>query len=174
MMTEEASKNSLKGRSQLKLWGKKRLKEEVVDLRTLLVDCAQALAEDNHLLASELLSKIRRHSSVDGDFTQRLAFYLVDGLHALLAGIESQVYRTLMARRTSSTDWLEAHSLSLVACPFDRASYHFANQTIMDVLQGQPRVHIVDFGICFGFQWPSLIQRFGQREEGGLSFRSQV
>lgn len=172
MMTEEASKNSLKGQSQLKLWGKKRLKEEVVDLRSLLVDCAQAVAEDNHLLASELLSKIRRYSSADGDFTKRLAFYLVDGLQARLAGIESQVYRTLMARQASSTDWLEAYSLSLAACPFDKGIVPLCQPNYYGCLTRTTKgAHRRFWHMLRHFQWPSLIQRFGQREEGSPELR---
>ena len=50
-------------------------------------------------------------------------------------------------------------------------SYYFANQAILDVSKGQPRVHIVDFGIDFGFQWPLMIQRFAQQEEGAPKLR---
>ncbi|VAH00594.1 unnamed protein product [Triticum turgidum subsp. durum] len=172
-MAGEGNKNSLKSRSKghQKLWVRKQPRKELVDLRTLLIHCAEAVAKDNHLLANDLLKKIRRHSSADGDCTQRLAFYLVDGLEARLAGIGSHVYRNLVERRTNTTDWLEAYSLLLEACPFKRVSYNFANQTILDVSQRQPRVHIVDFGISFGFQWPSMIQRFAQREEGAPKLR---
>ena len=143
----------------------------MVDLRTLLVNCAQAVAEHDHLVASELLKKIRQHSSADGDCTQRLAFYLADGLRARLAGTGSQVYRNLMERRTSTADLLEAYSLFLAAFPFGRASYYFANQAILDVSQGRPRVHIIDFGIGFRFQWPLMIQRFAKQEEGAPKLR---
>ncbi|XBJ06879.1 hypothetical protein VPH35_012469 [Triticum aestivum] len=172
-MAGEGNKNSLKSRrkGRQKLWVRKQPRKELVDLRTLLIHCAEAVAKDNHLLANDLLKKIRRHSSADGDCTQRLAFYLVDGLEARLAGIGSQVYRNLVERRTNTTDWVEAYSLLLEACPFKRVSYNFANQTILDVSQRQPRVHIVDFGISFGFQWPSMIQRFAQREEGAPKLR---
>ncbi|KAI5021080.1 hypothetical protein ZWY2020_054490 [Hordeum vulgare] len=171
-MAETGEKNSLKGRSKghRKLWARNQPREGLVDLRILLVQCAQAVAEGNHLLASDLLKKIRQHSSADGDCNQRLAFYLVDGLEARLAGIGVQVYRNLMERRTSTTDWLR-HSLLLAACPFKRAAYYFANQTILDVSQRQPRVHIVDFGISFGFQWPLMIQRFAEREGGAPNLR---
>uniref|UniRef100_A0A0D9WBY2 Uncharacterized protein n=1 Tax=Leersia perrieri TaxID=77586 RepID=A0A0D9WBY2_9ORYZ len=165
IMVKETSKNSLNGQnkgSQRKLRGKKQLKKDVVDLRSLLIQCAQAVAADDRILASELVKKIRQHSSADGDSNQRLAFYLVDGLDARLAGIGSQVHRKLMARRISTENMLKAYSLYLSACPFERASFAFANQTILDASKGQqPRkVHIVDFGICTGFQWPSLIQQF--------------
>ncbi|XBJ06890.1 hypothetical protein VPH35_012480 [Triticum aestivum] len=172
-LVEEGNKNSLKGRSKgrQKLWQRKQPRTELVDLKTLLINCAQAVAEDNHLLASELLKKIRQHSSADGDCTQRLTFYLADGLEARLAGIGGQVYRSLMERRTSTTDWLDAHSLFIATCPFDRTSYYFANQAILDASQGKSRVHIVDFGIGFGFQWPLMIQKFAQQEEGAPKLR---
>ncbi|KAF6992998.1 hypothetical protein CFC21_009946 [Triticum aestivum] len=172
-MAEEGNKNSQKGRSKgcRKLWARKQPRKELVDLRTLLVHCAQAVAQDNHLLASELLKKIRQHSSADGDCTQRLAFYLADGLEARFGGIGSHVYGNLMERRTSAADWFEAYRLFIAACPFIRASYYFANQTILDVSQRQPRVHIVDFGIDFGFQWPLMIQKLAQREEGAPKLR---
>ncbi|KAF6993001.1 hypothetical protein CFC21_009949 [Triticum aestivum] len=172
-MAGEGNNNSLKGRSKgrLKLWQRKQPRRELVDLRNLLINCAEAVAEGNHLLASEILKKIGQHSSPDGTCTQRLAFYLVDGLEAHLAGTRSQVYQNLMERRTSTTDWLEAYSLFIASCPFDRASYHFANQAILDVSQGHPRVHIIDFGIGFGFQRPLMIQRFAKQEEGAPKLR---
>ncbi|VAH00590.1 unnamed protein product [Triticum turgidum subsp. durum] len=172
-LAEEGNKNSLKGRSEgrQKLWQRKQPRTELVDLKTLLINCSQAVAEDNHLLASKLLKKIRQHSSADGDCSQRLAFYLADGLEARLAGTGGQVYRNLMERRTSTTDWLDAHSLFVASCPFDRTSYYFASQAILDVSQGKPRVHIVDFGIGFGFQWPLMIQKFAQQEEGAPKLR---
>ncbi|KAM3406117.1 hypothetical protein ACQJBY_000264 [Aegilops geniculata] len=163
----EGNKTSLKGRRK----SRKQPRKELVDLRTLLIHCAQAVAEHSYLLASELLLKIRQHSSADGDCTQTLAFYLADGLKARLAGAGSQVYRNLVERRTSTADWLEAYSLFLAAFPFGRASYYFANQAILDISQGKPRVHIVDFGIGFGFQWPLMIQIFAQREEGAPKLR---
>ncbi|KAI5021081.1 hypothetical protein ZWY2020_054491 [Hordeum vulgare] len=172
-MAVEGNKNPLKGRSKghQKLRARKQPRKELVDLRTLLTHCAQAVAEDSHVLASELLKKIRQHSSADGDCTQRLAFYLADGLEARLGGIGSQAHRNLMERRTSPTDWLEAYSLFIATCPFVRTLYYFASQAILDVSKGQPRVHIVDFGIGYGFQWPLMIQRFAQQEEGAPKLR---
>ncbi|KAE8803806.1 Scarecrow-like protein 9 [Hordeum vulgare] len=47
-----------------------------------------------------------------------------------------------------------------------RTSHYFASQAILDVSQGQPRVHIIDFGIGFDLQCPLIFQRFSQQEEG--------
>jgi hypothetical protein len=51
----------------------KAAKGNVVDIRTLLISCAQAVATNNHMGACELLKKIKRHASATGDATQRVA-----------------------------------------------------------------------------------------------------
>jgi hypothetical protein len=167
-MAKQASMNSTKGQSkgptQQKPRGKRQINKEVVDLRTLLIHCAQAVAADDRPLATELIKKIRQHSSPDGDCTQRLAFYLVDGLEARLAGIGTQVYHKLLAKQVVDEEVFKIYNLCLAAFPLLRASYTFANRTILEASKGQSKVHIVDFGICFGFQWPSLIQQFSEQE----------
>ncbi|KAJ8479785.1 hypothetical protein OPV22_023512 [Ensete ventricosum] len=107
-MQNEASRNSqngqTKGSSGGKARGKKQTKKEVVDLRTLLILCAQAVAADDRRTANELLKQIRQHSSPNGDGSQRLAHCFADGLEARLAGTGSQIYHALVAKRTTATD----------------------------------------------------------------------
>lgn len=175
-MQNEANKNTqtngqAKGSSGGKARGKKQTKREVVDLRTLLVHCAQAVAADDRRTAGELLRQIRQHSSPNGDGTQRLANCFADGLEARLAGTGSQIYHTLVAKRTTATDILKAYHLYIAACPFKKVSHFFSNQTILNVAEKASRVHIIDFGIYFGFQWPCLIQRLAGRAGGPPKLR---
>ncbi|KAJ3682727.1 hypothetical protein LUZ60_012954 [Juncus effusus] len=152
--------------------GKKQTnKKEVIDLRSLLIHCAQAVATDDRRTAFELLKQIRNHSSLDGDGSQRLAFCFADGLEARLAGTGSQLYKQLVAKRTTATDMLKAYHLYLAACPFKKVSHFFSNQTILNVAEKASKVHIIDFGIYFGFQWPCLIQRLSRRENGPPKLR---
>ncbi|KAG6521538.1 hypothetical protein ZIOFF_018661 [Zingiber officinale] len=162
---------SSKGSNGGKTQGKKQTKKKVVDLRTLLILCAQAVAADDQRTADELLKQIRQHSSPDGDATQRLAYCFADGLEARLAGMGSQIYHALVAKRTTATDVLKAYHLYLAACPFKRISYFVANQTILNVAHKASKVHIIDFGIYFGFQWPCLIQRLSTRDGGPPNLR---
>ncbi|KAK7395278.1 hypothetical protein VNO78_15829 [Psophocarpus tetragonolobus] len=146
--------NSGKGRSK-----KQNGKKEVVDLRTLLVLCAQAVAADDHSGAHELLKRIRQHSSPFGDGNQRLAHIFADGLEARLAGTGSQIYKGLVNKRTSAADFLKAYHLYLAACPFRKMISFISNVTIRQSSANLGRVHVIDFGILYGFQWPTLIQR---------------
>ncbi|KAG0516530.1 hypothetical protein BDA96_09G010900 [Sorghum bicolor] len=156
------------GQGQVKLRVKK---EEGIDLRAHLMQCAQAIVVNNLPFASDLLEKIRCHASPYGDGSQRLALYLANGLDARLAGTGSHVYQKLMEKRTRATDMLKAYRLFIAVCPFSKVAYYFSNQTIVDLSNGRPKVHIIDFGITLGFQWPSLIQRFAKREGGPPKLR---
>ncbi|KAI3916648.1 hypothetical protein MKW98_026390 [Papaver atlanticum] len=152
--------------------GKKQTaKRDVVDLRTLLIHCAQAVAADDRRTAGELLKQIRQHSSPFGDGSQRLAHCFADGLEARLAGTGSQLYSTLLFKKTLATDILKAYQLYMAACPFKKISNFFSNQTFSDLAETATTLHIVDFGILWGFQWPCLIQRLSNRKGGPPKLR---
>ncbi|KAF4377529.1 hypothetical protein F8388_025020 [Cannabis sativa] len=162
----------IKGLSGGKSRGKRQVKKkEVVDLRSLLIQCAQAVAADDHRSANELLKQVRQHSSPFGDGSQRLASCFADGLEARLAGTGSQIYKGLVNKRTSAADILKAYRLYLAACPFRKISNFTSNRTILDTAAKATSVHVIDFGILYGFQWPTLIQRLSMREGGPPKLR---
>lgn len=156
------SSNS-KGSSSGKNRGRKQSKREVVDLQTLLIHCAQAVAADDHRNANEMLKQIRQHSSPEGDANERLAHYFANGLQARLAGTGSQIYHSLTSKRFSVTDILKAYQLYTTTCPFRKLSHFFSTQTILDVAEKATKLHIIDFGIYYGLQWPSFLQRLSCR-----------
>lgn len=174
-MRTEASKNSqvtqTKATTGVRTRGRKPTKNDVVDLRTILIHCAQAVAADDRRTANELLKQIKQHSKVNGDGSQRLAFCFAQGLEARLAGTGSQQYHRLVAKRTTASDMLKAYHLYLAACPFKRLSHFLSNQTILSMTKNASTVHIIDFGIYFGLQWPCLIRRLSKREGGPPKLR---
>jgi len=162
------SKNSNSGKGRSK---KQSGKKEVVDLRTLLVLCSQAVAADDYNGAHEFLKRIRKHSSPFGDGNQRLAHIFADGLEARLAGTGSQIYKGFVSKRTSAADFLKAYHLYLAACPFRKMSSFISNVTIRKSSANSARVHIIDFGILYGFQWPTFIQRLSLAVGGPTKLR---
>ncbi|KAK6943648.1 Transcription factor GRAS [Dillenia turbinata] len=160
-------KGQLKASSGGKVRSKRQNgKKEVVDLRTLLIHSAQAVAADDCRSASELLKQIRLHSSPFGDGTQRLAHYFANGLEARLAGTGSQIYKALVNKKTSAADMLKAYHLYLAACPFRKVSNFFSNRMIRLAAECTMRLHIIDFGILYGFQWPTFMQHVAGRPGG--------
>ncbi|XP_042378681.1 scarecrow-like protein 9 [Zingiber officinale] len=146
--------------------GKKNSKRNVIDLTTLLVHCAQAAATDDRRTANELLKQIRQHSSLNGNANQRLAHWFADGLEARLAGTGSLFYHQLVAKRHQVTEILKAYQLYLAACPFKKISHFFSAQTILNVSEKAEKLHIIDFGIYYGFQWPCFMKRLSSRPGG--------
>ncbi|XP_050368734.1 scarecrow-like protein 14 isoform X1 [Argentina anserina] len=144
---------------------------EVVDLCTMLTQCAQAVANFDQQTANELLKQIRKHSTPHGDATQRLAHYFADGLQTRLAGAKTPSYSPLVSVQISAAEILNAYRVYITACPFIKMSHFFANRTIMKLSENATRLHIIDFGISYGFQWPCLIQCLSQRPGGPPKLR---
>ncbi|KAK8598497.1 hypothetical protein V6N13_094466 [Hibiscus sabdariffa] len=158
----------LKGTTRRKKNGKK---SEVVDLWSLLTQCAQAVAINDPRTAHEVLKQIGRNVSETGDGTQRLAHYFADALKTRLAGKGAPSYSPLVSNRTSAADILKAYGVYVLACPFKKMVNFYANKKIMEVAEKATTLHIVDFGICYGFQWPCLIQRLSARADGPPKLR---
>lgn len=149
---------------------KKRTKS-TVDLRSLLVLCAQAVSASDFRTAPGLLKQIRHDSSPSGDGSQRLAHYFANGLETRLAGsIDTNQAQRFCSYRTIA-DKLKAYHLHLSVCPFMKFQIIFSNFMILKFAATAKVLHIIDFGINFGFQWPILIQELSKRTEGPPKLR---
>ncbi|KAM7522177.1 hypothetical protein LguiA_012079 [Lonicera macranthoides] len=146
-------------------------KSESVDLRTLLINCAQSVAADDQRTANEQLKLIRQHASPHGDASQRLAHIFANGLEARMAGTGTQIYAALSSKRISAAEKLKAYQVYLSCCPFKKISIFFANKMIMEMASSASTLHIIDFGIQYGFQWPILIHNLSNRPGGPPKLR---
>ncbi|XP_040865782.1 scarecrow-like protein 14 isoform X2 [Glycine max] len=147
--------------------------EEVVDLGTLLMLCAQAVASGSSpSFAKQLVMQIKQHSSPIGDETQRLAHYFGNALEARLDGTGYQFYSVLLSsKRTSAKDMVKAYRVYLSICPFEKLAVIFANNSICNLSEDAKTIHIIDFGIRYGFKWPALISRLSRRPGGPPKLR---
>ncbi|KZV46603.1 scarecrow-like protein 14-like [Dorcoceras hygrometricum] len=156
------------GRTRAKKNEKKR---ETVDLRTLLISCAQSVASDDRRTAYEQLKQIKNHSSKTGDVYQRLATVFASGLEARLAGTGTELYASLVRKKITAAEKLKAYQVYLQASPFKKTCIILANKMIGLMASEANTLHIVDFGILYGFQWPILIQHLSQRPGGPPKLR---
>ncbi|PKI48704.1 hypothetical protein CRG98_030921 [Punica granatum] len=147
-------------------------KKGMVDLRALLNACAQAVSDDDHNTANHYLQQIRKHSSPFGDGSQRLAHCFAKALEARLACTGTQIYATLISKRTAASETLKAYQTYISVCPFQRFSIIFSNHMILTKLaEKASTLHIIDFGILYGFQWPALIHCLSRRAGGPPKLR---
>ncbi|KAJ4805003.1 hypothetical protein LUZ62_017569 [Rhynchospora pubera] len=134
---------------------------ESVDVRSLLITCSKAISVNNHPLAKELISEIRKYSSPHGDWSQRLAYYFVDGLEARLTGTSNEIYHKLVPQNLTVIEFLKVYHMYRVASPCRGTLVYFANQTILNNISKQTeKVHIINYGIMKGFQWPAFFEHF--------------
>ncbi|KAE8729467.1 hypothetical protein F3Y22_tig00003715pilonHSYRG00232 [Hibiscus syriacus] len=90
-------------------------KSEVMDLWSLLTQCAQSVAINVRRTANVLLEQISQHSSDTGDGTQRLAYYFANALKTRSAGLGAPSYLHLLSNKTSAADKRQSRSTSLIS-----------------------------------------------------------
>ncbi|XAR58974.1 hypothetical protein NMG60_11014574 [Bertholletia excelsa] len=162
------SKGSSGGRPRGKRKGNKK---EVVDLMTLLSQFAQAVASNDSRVATEQLKQVRQHSSPHGNANERLAYYFANALEARLSGTGRALDASLVVKRLSAVDTLKAYRAYLTACPYKKIANFYANRLIRKLAWNATKVHIIDFGIIHGFQWPHIIQDLSLRPGGPPTVR---
>ncbi|KAL3653180.1 hypothetical protein CASFOL_002861 [Castilleja foliolosa] len=172
----EAGKISLeneqsKGGPNRRRKNKNIILKEPVDLRSLLMQCAQAISNFDNKTLNYLLSEVRKHSSPRGDAIQRVAHYFVNALEARLAGTGIALYTALESKRRSTIEILKAYKLYFISCPFMHISCNMANKTISNLASRATTLHVIDFGILYGFQWPCLINALSKRPGGPPKLR---
>ncbi|CAH9111563.1 unnamed protein product [Cuscuta epithymum] len=145
----------------------------VVDLQSLLISCAKSVAAANDKVAVEQLKNIRRYSSPSGDSNQRLAHAFANGLEARL-GTLPQLYASSSFCKADcfpsyASELMKSYMSSYL--PFLRLFIFFANKMIYEVAKKATSLHIIDFGILHGIQWPTLIRDLSQRNGGPPKLR---
>ncbi|KAL8531450.1 hypothetical protein ACS0TY_008158 [Phlomoides rotata] len=168
--TKKSSEKKGSNRGRPRGSKKQGMVKEVVDLRSLLMQCAQAVASYDSRAVSALLLRIRQHSSPLGDGAERMAHYFANALEARLAGTGRASY-VAFSSRISAAEILRGYQTFIKACPFRKISNILANKTIKKLAKGASTLHIIDFGILYGFQWPCLIQALSGRPGGPPKLR---
>ncbi|KAK9670213.1 hypothetical protein RND81_13G186500 [Saponaria officinalis] len=135
-------------------------------LITALLDCAN-LAETNHELALNSLSRLRDSASQLGDPTQRLTHYFSEALHARLSSPSSSTAAAAAADESTTTEEFTLSYKALNdACPYSKFAHLTANQSILETTHHAKHIHIIDFGIVHGVQWAALLQALATRPTG--------
>lgn len=86
---------------------------------------------------------------------------------ARMSGTGGRLYSALSNNRPSEAQMLKAQALFFCEyCPFIQVPHVFANHSIMEAFKGASRVHVIDYGILYGLQWPCLLWQLSQRPGG--------
>ncbi|PON99714.1 GRAS transcription factor [Trema orientale] len=131
--------------------------------RQLLIDCAGVLSEGNIDEASIMINELRQMVSVQGEPSQRIAAYMVEGLAARMAASGKFLYKALKCKEPPSSDRLAAMQILFEVCPCFKFGFMAANGAIIEAFKDEKRVHIIDFDINQGSQYMTLIRTIASR-----------
>ncbi|KAK4400055.1 DELLA protein GAI1 [Sesamum angolense] len=138
--------------------------ENGIRLVHTLLACAEAVQQENFKLAEALVKNIGFLAVSQAGAMRKVATYFAEAL-------ARRIYRLYPSnpQDTAFTDMLQMHFYE--TCPYLKFAHFTANQAILEAFAGKNRVHVIDFSMKQGMQWPALLQALALRPGGPPSFR---
>lgn len=143
--------------------------ESGVRLVHTLMACAEAVQRNlNGAIAREMVKQVRILASAQGGAMSKVATYFAEALARRIYGFLPQ--DTLRFNQNDPlSDVLQFHFYQ--TCPYLKFAHFIANQAILEAFSGHQHVHVIDFNLKQGIQWPALIQALALRPGGPPVFR---
>ncbi|CAA7033759.1 unnamed protein product [Microthlaspi erraticum] len=139
--------------------------ENGVRLVHSLLACAEAVQKENLAMAEALVKQIGFLAVSQVGAMRKVATYFAEAL-------ARRIYRLRPTQSPidhSLSDTLQMHFYE--TCPYLKFAHFTANQAILEAFQGKQRVHVIDFSMNQGLQWPALMQALALRPGGPPIFR---
>lgn len=129
-----------------------------------LMACAEAVEQNNLAVAEALVKQIGFLALSQEGAMRKVATYFAEGLARRIYAVHPT-----QPQQSVSLDSLQIHFYE--TCPYLKFAHFTANQAILEAFQGKARVHVIDFAINQGMQWPALMQALALRPGGPPAFR---
>ncbi|WVZ85679.1 hypothetical protein U9M48_032574 [Paspalum notatum var. saurae] len=138
-------------------------------MHLLLSAVAAGESGDAQAAAAALHEVYRRASFRGADPAQRVAAYFADALATRL--VRRPPASAAAAPPSTCTERFLAYTMFYQASPLYQFAHFSANQAIVEAFEsgGRRRLHVVDFDVSHGFQWPSLIQSLSESAAASTS-----
>lgn len=131
-----------------------------------LMACAEAVQQENYKASDVLVKQISMLASSQGGAMRKVAGYFAEALARRIYRPNPQQDCSL---DSAFSDILQMHFYE--SCPYLKFAHFTANQAILEAFAGCRRVHVIDFSMKQGMQWPALMQALALRPGGPPSFR---
>ncbi|XP_044490155.1 DELLA protein GAIP-B-like [Mangifera indica] len=138
--------------------------ENGIRLVHTLMACAEAVQQNNLPIAEAFVKKIRFLAISQAGAMGKVATCFADAIAGRIYGHypENPIDHNF-------AQLLEMHFYE--ACPYLKFAHFTANQAILEAFEGKKRVHVIDFSMNQGLQWPALMQALALRPGGAPKFR---
>ncbi|KAG6392715.1 hypothetical protein SASPL_146939 [Salvia splendens] len=138
--------------------------ETGVRLVHTLMACAEAVQQENMKLADALVKHVGLLAVSQIGAMRKVATYFAEAL-------ARRIYKIYPEEPLDSSlsDILQMHFYE--TGPYLKFAHFTANQAILEAFAGANRVHVIDFSLRQGMQWPALMQALALRPGGPPAFR---
>ncbi|KAJ7956978.1 nodulation-signaling pathway 2 protein-like [Quillaja saponaria] len=141
-------------------------------LGDLLLTGAEAVEAQNWALASEVIQRLNNllSNTEKGGSTisfNRLVLFFTQGLHCRILNAPQVQYEYHVSSKETNT--MSAFQMLQELSPYLKFAQFTANQAILEALQDDDQeVHVIDFDIMEGIQWPPLMVDLAMRRDASL------
>ena len=136
----------------------------------MMITCAELVQRGELPLAGSLIEEMQalltRVNTACG--IGKVAGYFID---ALSRRVFTRTPQALCCATGWSNDSEILYHHFYEACPYLKFAHFTANQAILEAFDGHDCVHVVDFNLMHGLQWPALIQALALRPCGAPFLR---
>lgn len=140
---------------------------EETSLADLLLTGAEAVEAQNWALASDIIEKLNINASSleSGDsLLKRLALFFSQGLYYKGTNAPEVKCETVSTQTNAFCVFQILQELT----PYVKFAHFTANQAIFEATEGDVEVHVIDFDIMEGSQWPPLMVDLAMRKSTSL------
>ncbi|KAK9147745.1 hypothetical protein Scep_006502 [Stephania cephalantha] len=136
------------------------------ELVSLLVACVESISSNNIPAITHFLSRLGELASPEGTTPMhRVTAYFTEALALRVARFWPHIFHIAIPREIERAEDETGTSLRLLnhLSPIPKFLHFTANEMILRAFEGKDRVHIIDFDIKQGLQWPGLFQSLASR-----------
>ncbi|XP_076947424.1 scarecrow-like protein 28 [Bidens hawaiensis] len=134
------------------------------ELISLLLACLEAISMKNIATINHFISKLGELANPRGNSSiTRLASYYTEALALRVSRMWPNIFQISTPRELIEEDNGTALQILNQATPIPKFIHFTSNEILLRSFEGKDRVHIIDFDIKNGLQWPSFFQSLASR-----------
>lgn len=136
-----------------------------LELVSLLTGCVDAIGSRNITAINHFISRLGDLASPKGNSISRICAYFTEALAIRVTRLWPHVFHITTTSRDMVDDDENATALRFLnqVTPIPKFLHFTSNEMLLRAFEGKDRVHIIDFDIKQGLQWPSLFQSLASR-----------
>nr|DAD48001.1 TPA_asm: hypothetical protein HUJ06_017938 [Nelumbo nucifera] len=135
------------------------------ELVSSLVACVESIGSKSIAAINHFLARLGELASPEGTSIHRVAAYFTEALALRVGRLWPHIFHIAVPRELGRSEDDMGTALRLLnhVSPIPKFLHFTSNEMLLRAFEGKDRVHIIDFDIKQGLQWPSLFQSLASR-----------